>query len=84
MPDAAPPPPVKPEAAAQAVAAALAAPDYADYAAFEPVLERVALFKGAALLVKYRKGGGPKEGGQRPFLFQKAVVAEYRRLTGET
>jgi hypothetical protein len=79
MPD---PAPVVPAAAAAAVAAALASPEFASYAAHEPYLERVALFKGSALLVKFKKGQ-PKEGGERPFLFQKAVLAEYRRITGE-
>lgn len=77
------PPPVQDEAAKSAVAAAVATPDFADYAAFQPVLERVALFRGSALMVKFRSGK-PAEGGQRPFLFQKAVLTEYRRLTGES
>jgi hypothetical protein len=82
MPAPEPLPPVDPEAAQQAVAAALAAPDFADYAAFQPVLARVALFRGSALMVQFASGK-PPAGGQKPFLFQKAVVSEYRRLTGE-
>jgi hypothetical protein len=78
--------PVKPidaDAAAKALAAALADTKFAPYAALEPYLERVPLFKGSMLLVKF-KNGKPTEGGERPFYFQKAVVSEYRRLTGET
>jgi hypothetical protein len=75
-------PPLDAARAEEAIAAVLAMPEFAGYAAFEPYLERVALFRGTTFLVKFRKTP-PREGGERPFLFQKAVVKEYRRLTGE-
>lgn len=72
--------PVDPDLAAKALEEGLKA--FPRFAAMGPRLERVALFKGSMLAVKFaddrREKGDPEN-----FMFEKAVVKAYRALAGE-
>lgn len=72
--------PIDPAHAAKAIEEGLKA--FPKFAAMGPRLERVQLFKGSMLALKYaddkREKGDPDN-----FMFEKAVVKGYRALAGE-
>ena len=55
---------------------------YPKFAAMKPYLERVPLFKGSMILVKFGDDRRVK-GDPENFMFEKLVVKAYRALAGE-
>jgi hypothetical protein len=72
--------PIDPALAAKALEEGTKA--FAKFAAMEPYLERVQLFKGSMLAVKFKKDAREK-GDPDNFQFEKLVVKAYRALAGE-